>query len=101
MSERGPSGPAGSPYRRDGRPFRLRAVLFDFDGTLTAPGEIDFTGIRRAVGCPREIGLLEFFEGIEDPETVAPYILYVVQPADEEALSELAEFDDQEWEEEE
>jgi len=42
-------------------------VLFDFDGTLTRPGEIDFAAVHRAVRCPREVGLLEFLGSIEDP----------------------------------
>jgi len=56
------------PYLRDGRPFRICAVVFDFDGTLTRPGAIDFAAIHRAVGCPRGMGLLEFLEAIDDPE---------------------------------
>jgi len=42
------------------RPFRLQAVLFDFDGTLTGPGAIDFEAIRRAIGCPPGTPILEF-----------------------------------------
>ena len=30
---------------RTPRPFRLRAVLFDFDGTLTRPGALDFAAL--------------------------------------------------------
>ena len=55
------------PYRRDGRPFRVRAVVFDFDGTLTKPGGIDFAAIHEVVGCPRGTGLLEFLTAISDP----------------------------------
>jgi len=43
-------------------------VVFDFDGTLTEPGAIDFSAIHESVGCPRELGLLEFLADIEDPE---------------------------------
>ena len=50
------------------RPFRVAAVLFDFDGTLTVPNTLDFAAVRRAVGCPAGLGLLEFLAGIEDPE---------------------------------
>ncbi len=57
-----------SPYLRDGRPFRVRAIVFDFDGTLTSPGEIDFAAIREALSCPRGVGLLEFLETVTDPE---------------------------------
>ena len=32
------------------RSFRLRAVVFDFDGTLTRPGALDFPAIKREVG---------------------------------------------------
>ena len=42
----------------------LRAVLFDFDGTLTEPGSLDFGTIRNAVGCPQGQRVLEFINGI-------------------------------------
>ncbi len=48
--------------------FRVAAVLFDFDGTLTVPDTLDFAAVRKAVGCPAGLGLLEFLEGIEDAE---------------------------------
>lgn len=48
------------------RPFRLEAVLFDFDGTLTAPGELDFDAIQRAVGCPPDRFVLEWAQSLED-----------------------------------
>lgn len=48
------------------RPFRLEAVLFDFDGTLTAPGELDFAAIKRAVGCPPDRFVLEWALALED-----------------------------------
>jgi len=42
----------------------IRAVLFDFDGTLTEPGAIDFNVIRKAIGCPRGTPVLEFIAGM-------------------------------------
>ena len=42
----------------------IRAVLFDFDGTLTEPGSLDFGVVRDAVGCPRERPVLEFINSI-------------------------------------
>jgi hydrogenase expression/formation protein HypE len=62
------SGAANLQQTPRGRPFRIVAVVFDFDGTLTRPGAIDFAAIREAVGCPKGIGLLEFLGAIEDPE---------------------------------
>jgi len=47
------------------RPYRIKAVLFDFDGTLTKPGLIDFRLIRREIGCPAEMLILEYIEGLE------------------------------------
>ena len=47
-------------------PFCVKAVLFDFDGTLTKPGSIDFNLIKRAIGCPAERFILEFIETLED-----------------------------------
>ncbi len=48
--------------------FRVAAVLFDFDGTLTVPDTLDFAAVRSAVGCPPGLGLLEFLAAIEDAE---------------------------------
>ena len=44
----------------------LKAVLFDFDGTLTKPGSIDFKLIKRVIGCPADSFILEFIEGLDD-----------------------------------
>ncbi|MEE4275790.1 MAG: HAD-IA family hydrolase [Thermoleophilia bacterium] len=53
---------------RPPRPFRLEAVLFDFDGTLTLPGELDFDAIKRAVGCPLDRLVLEWARELESDE---------------------------------
>ncbi|MEZ4526153.1 MAG: HAD-IA family hydrolase [Desulfobacterales bacterium] len=45
----------------------IQAVLFDFDGTLTFPGAIDFPGIKKSIGCPGEIPVLEFIQKMENP----------------------------------
>ena len=45
-------------------PCRIRAVLFDFDGTLTRPDALDFSAIKRQVGCPTDRLVLEFVEGL-------------------------------------
>ncbi len=47
-------------------PYRIDAVLFDFDGTLTRPGALDFSVIKRAIGCPDGIPVLEFMAGVND-----------------------------------
>ena len=61
--------------------FCVKAVLFDFDGTLTKPGSIDFNLIKRAIGCPVESFILEFIETLDD---------YVQK---EKAISALEEFE--------
>ncbi len=38
----------------------LKAVLFDFDGTLTQPGILNFTAIRQAIQCPSDMPILEY-----------------------------------------
>ncbi|HZK48509.1 MAG TPA: HAD-IA family hydrolase, partial [Thermoleophilia bacterium] len=48
------------------RAYRIRAVLFDFDGTLTLPGALDFAAIREAIGCPAGEPILEFIESRAD-----------------------------------
>ena len=49
------------------KPFRISAVLFDFDGTLTKPDALDFSIIKKALACPKEIPVLEFIQSIPDP----------------------------------
>jgi hydrogenase expression/formation protein HypE len=48
------------------RPLCIKAVLFDFDGTLTEPGSLDFTAVRKAVGCRPDQAVLEFISGLKD-----------------------------------
>jgi HAD superfamily hydrolase (TIGR01549 family) len=45
----------------------IRAVLFDFDGTLTRPEAIDYAVVRKIIGCPSGVAMLEFIEAIESP----------------------------------
>jgi len=46
------------------RDFTIEAVLFDFDGTLTKPGGIDFPGLRAALGIAPGTYALEHFESL-------------------------------------
>jgi HAD superfamily hydrolase (TIGR01509 family) len=48
------------------KPLSLKAVLFDFDGTLTRPGALDFETIRKALGCPHGMPILEFIGSLTD-----------------------------------
>ena len=48
--------------------FCIHAVLFDFDGTLTQPGAIDFAKIKKALGCPPDIAILEFIDTLSSSE---------------------------------
>jgi len=45
-----------------------RAVLFDFDGTLTRPEALDFAAVRKALGCAPGSPLLEFIDGLATEE---------------------------------
>lgn len=68
LSQRGFRGPftkVTGGYRKvraNGRGFHMKGVLFDFDGTLTQPGAIDFVVIKQTIGCPRDMAILEFIE---------------------------------------
>ena len=46
----------------------IRAVLFDFDGTLTRPEAIDFSALRSLLGCPPETFILEFIQTLPSVE---------------------------------
>ncbi len=49
---------------RESHFMQIQAVLFDFDGTLTQPGVLDYSKIRKAVGCPEGRPILEYIESI-------------------------------------
>jgi HAD superfamily hydrolase (TIGR01509 family) len=53
------------------RPYRIDAVLFDFDGTLTAPGAIDFDGMREQLLVPEGIFVLEHIRSLGAKERAA------------------------------
>jgi len=41
---------------------RIKGVLFDFDGTLTLPGALDFPAIKQELGCPVDQPILEYLD---------------------------------------
>jgi len=45
----------------------IRAILFDFDGTLTRPEALDFTHLRAVTGCPPGQPILEYLATVTDP----------------------------------
>ena len=42
----------------------FRAILFDFDGTLTHPDALDFPALRSALGCPPATLILEYIDAL-------------------------------------
>jgi len=42
--------------------FHIKAVLFDFDGTLTKPDHLDLSVIKSPIGCPSDMPYLEFIK---------------------------------------
>ncbi len=54
--------------RFSSNPKTIRGVLFDLDGTLTLPGALDFPAIKREMGCPAEIPILEYIESRPEEE---------------------------------
>jgi hydrogenase expression/formation protein HypE len=46
--------------------YLIKAVLFDFDGTLTLPGALDFPAIKKTLGCPPDVPVLEYIKNIDD-----------------------------------
>jgi len=51
----------------------IKGVLFDFDGTLTIPGAINFFEIKDYLGCPRETPVLEFIKTLNKDEQQKAY----------------------------
>ncbi len=52
-------------------PYRIDAVVFDFDGTLTAPGALDFSTVKKTIGCPDDLPVLEFMDQVNDEARLA------------------------------
>jgi hypothetical protein len=46
------------------RSYLIKAVLFDFDGTLSKPGTLDFPRLKKEIGCPPNHPVLEFIDGL-------------------------------------
>jgi len=53
----------------------IKGILFDFDGTLTVPGAINFLEIKASLGCPPEVPILEFIESLDNNEQQKAYSL--------------------------
>jgi hydrogenase expression/formation protein HypE len=56
---------------------RIKGVLFDFDGTLTFPGALDFPAIKRELNCPPDMPVLEFIE--TQPAEKKPSLLGILE----------------------
>ena len=61
----------------------IKGILFDFDGTLTRPGLLDFPAIKKALGCPADQPILEFIES--RPVEVRPHLMSILDQWEIEA----------------
>lgn len=53
----------------------IKGILFDFDGTLTVPGAINFLEIKASLRCPPDMPILEFIESLDKYEQQKAYNL--------------------------
>jgi len=65
---------------------RIKGVLFDFDGTLTLPGALDFPAIKREMNCPPDIPILEYLETV--PAELKPSLMKILESKEERAAEE-------------
>ena len=68
------------------REKRIKGVLFDFDGTLTLPGALDFPAIKREINCPPDIPILEYLETV--PAELKPSLMKILEFKEERAAEE-------------
>ena len=61
----------------------IKGVLFDFDGTLTLPGALDFPAIKKAMGCPLDQLILEFVES--QPPDQQPKLMEILEEREAKA----------------
>ena len=72
--------------RPDRQPGRIRGVLFDFDGTLTMPGALDFPAIKRGLGCPPDLPILEYLETLTPDRKAA--LLEILEAEEDKAAEQ-------------
>jgi hydrogenase expression/formation protein HypE len=65
---------------------KIKGILFDFDGTLTLPGALDFPAIKREIGCPPDLAILEFLETLF-PENKRP-LMEILEMKEDKAAEE-------------
>jgi hydrogenase expression/formation protein HypE len=65
---------------------RIKGVLFDFDGTLTLPGALDFPAIKREINCPPDLPILEYLETV--PAELKPSLMKILESKEEKAAEE-------------
>jgi len=64
----------------------IKGVLFDFDGTLTYPGALDFPAIKREMNCPEDQPILEYLE--KQPPHIRKPLLKILESKEEQAADE-------------
>jgi HAD superfamily hydrolase (TIGR01509 family) len=65
---------------------KIKGVLFDFDGTLTFPGALDFPAIKRELNCPLDLPILEYLETVT--AEAKPPLIRILESAEEKAAEE-------------
>jgi len=65
----------------------IKGILFDFDGTLTLPGALDFPAIKRLLGCPLDHPILEFIA--KEPSHRQPRLVRLLEEQ-EDLAAELS-----------
>ena len=65
---------------------RIMGILFDFDGTLTYPGALDFPAIKREMNCPEQMPILEYLETQNPARRSA--LLKILESREEQAAEE-------------
>jgi len=63
----------------------IKGVLFDFDGTLTVPGALNFPAIKRMLGCPLDHPILEFIAS--EPAERRPRLMKILEEQEDLAAA--------------
>jgi HAD superfamily hydrolase (TIGR01509 family) len=66
-----------------GKNHGTKGILFDFDGTLTYPGALNFPAIKRELNCPSQMPILEYLD--TQPETRRDELLTILALREEQA----------------
>jgi len=65
----------------------IQGIIFDFDGTLTKPGALDFIGLKNRIACPDNIPVLEYINNAAELTEKRDYFKSILEEEEQKAAA--------------